>query len=218
MVDFNPLPPHGGRPLFRFFVRSRKVISIHSLHTEGDYLRLQRESVHRHFNPLPPHGGRPLDLSICFSPFSFQSTPSTRRETSFGEICAFRSSFQSTPSTRRETRLIRYPFSRIHAFQSTPSTRRETPSCYHQRWHKAFQSTPSTRRETSIWFTSFFNLQNFNPLPPHGGRQRERRNTPQKRQISIHSLHTEGDALCCSGLPFYGISIHSLHTEGDHYA
>ena len=35
--------------------------------------------------------------------------------------------------------------------------------------------------------------------------------------ISIHSLHTEGDAIRAGRCGNYDISIHSLHTEGDEY-
>ena len=101
-------------------------------------------------------------------------------------------------------------------FQSTPSTRRETCLQATPRPCQAFQSTPSTRRETNL-------------------------STEQldRCDISIHSLHTEGDDLNLVGtldhsdyfnpLPPHGgrlldqchavgivfISIHSLHTEGD---
>ena len=34
------------------------VISIHSLHTEGDMSYEERIEVLKDFNPLPPHGGR----------------------------------------------------------------------------------------------------------------------------------------------------------------
>ena len=57
---FNPLPPHGGRPV----------------------QTLQRKKSVSYFNPLPPHGGR-LDrckTSIKYK-MEFQSTPSAWRET-----------------------------------------------------------------------------------------------------------------------------------------
>ena len=55
---FNPLPPHGGRPYWTAFFR-----------------RIS------HFNPLPPHGGRLLHISTRVMVSSFQSTPSAWRET-----------------------------------------------------------------------------------------------------------------------------------------
>ena len=86
LMHFNPLPPHGGRRERRFFIMLDKafqstpstrreteethekgfliVISIHSLHTEGD--RTERRGLGNlpHFNPLPPHGGRLGDYAF----------------------------------------------------------------------------------------------------------------------------------------------------------
>ena len=81
-IHFNPLPPHGGRPLFsvhdfvdKIFQSTPSawretlcpggnmvhiVISIHSLRMEGDCRRRGRGTGRGHFNPLPPHGGRHL--------------------------------------------------------------------------------------------------------------------------------------------------------------
>ena len=56
-------------------------ISIHSLHTEGDSQRTSKRSRRFHFNPLPPHGGRHCSIQSVYFLITFQSTPSTRRET-----------------------------------------------------------------------------------------------------------------------------------------
>ena len=56
--NFNPLPPHGGRPY------GSRVIQCPL-----------------NFNPLPPHGGRPSCCIISASFRIFQSTPSAWRET-----------------------------------------------------------------------------------------------------------------------------------------
>ena len=91
-MDFNPLPPCGGRLPAVQYDAPRESISIHSLRVEGDYLRekyslgvgisihsLRVEgdadrAVHRgtapHFNPLPPCGGRRICIfwhGICFA-------------------------------------------------------------------------------------------------------------------------------------------------------
>ena len=81
-------------------------------------------------------------------------------------------------------------------------------------------------------------LRNFNPLPPHGGRQPENCDMNNQFCISIHSLRMEGDAARTENcgdaghfnpLPPHGgrqskvsdwvehfcISIHSLRMEGD---
>ena len=105
VFDFNPLPPHGGRPdnwdadqmeMFEFQstpstrretyftppLSSELYISIHSLHTEGDSVRIRTGSTGTgHFNPLPPHGGRHWYSYAMSEAEAFQSTPSTRRET-----------------------------------------------------------------------------------------------------------------------------------------
>ncbi len=101
-------------------------------------------------------------------------------------------SFQSTPSTRRVTS-DSDPFSSYAGFQSTPSTRRVTLSRSSSiTVIFEFQSTPSTRR-----VTTFYNVCQI------------------QLEISIHTLHTEGDINKMFGLNIDVISIHTLHTEGD---
>ena len=147
-------------------------ISIHSLRMEGD---------------ASGHGFQTHTIV-------FQSTPSAWRET--GSIyCPWITGlvFQSTPSAWRET-VFQCTSTICGTFQSTPSAWRETPV----RWVAApgrsgFQSTPSAWRETMLFlFFMFFLLisihslrmegdfsdimrtpanSDFNPLPPHGGRQ-----------------------------------------------
>ena len=55
----------------------------------------------------------------------------------------------------------------------------------------------------------------FNPLPPHGGRQRVRHVQGRDRCISIHSLRMEGDCYVHKLHKNAFISIHSLRMEGD---
>ena len=81
-LNFNPLPPHGGRRMiFRMILRNSLFqstpsawreteetteqhhiceISIHSLRMEGDPIDNVCNQIFIHFNPLPPHGGRLL--------------------------------------------------------------------------------------------------------------------------------------------------------------
>ena len=56
---FNPLPPHGGRPMISIIVTYHMCISIHSLRMEGDR---KRSAIYQHST-------------------IFQSTPSAWRET-----------------------------------------------------------------------------------------------------------------------------------------
>ncbi len=123
-------------------------------------------------------------------------------------------------------------------FQSTPSVWRETlPFASLQ---SAFSiSIHSLRVEGDRRCFRFFpQLQNFNPLPPCGGRHSRFshssarivfQSTPsvwretalpkhrdRRRPISIHSLRVEGDAAPFKSSRFLcNISIHSLRVEGD---
>ena len=146
-------------------------ISIHSLHTEGDLFTYEHLQVAENFNPLPPHGGRLRDTIISIAPTPFQSTPSTRRETSTTCLSSYVLIFQSTPSTRRET--WQHLATRENHDISIHSlhTEGDLTSCCFLRPYLPFQSTPSTRRETNYIAFRKSCQANFNPLPPHGGRQ-----------------------------------------------
>ena len=104
-LDFNPLPPHGGRLYILDECKLTERISIHSLRMEGD-AKILFISI-RHFNPLPPHGGRQHSFQIVFRNRIFQSTPSAWRETLIIQKVSEIWIFQSTPSTRRETYINR---------------------------------------------------------------------------------------------------------------
>ena len=126
--NFNPLPPHGGRPETAADLDRWEGISIHSLRMEGDLLAhsyIPRRQ--RNFNPLPPHGGRHGDVyKLLFDRADFNPLPphggrqhyhhlsdqsacisihSLRMEGDHGTsffLCTG-ISFQSTPSAWRET-------------------------------------------------------------------------------------------------------------------
>ena len=57
------------------------MISIHSLYAEGDFYRPKKFYDLLYFNPLPLRRGRPGDPENSSSAATFQSTPSTQRET-----------------------------------------------------------------------------------------------------------------------------------------
>ena len=146
-------------------------ISIHSLRMEGDISIKNMTANYPYFNPLPPYGGRHPRMRLRRMPETFQSTPSVWRETSRRRTFPDSQQRISIHSLRMEgdfvlfevhhitcyfnplppyggRRLIRYPFSRIHAFQSTPSVWRETRSRLSAISQPIFQSTPSVWRET----------------------------------------------------------------------
>ena len=60
---------------------------------------------------------------------------------------------------------------------------------------KSFQSTPSAWRETIGVVETVTPIWDFNPLPPHGGRQDKLPVEANFENISIHSLRMEGDTL-----------------------
>ena len=67
-LDFNPLPPHGGRPSLQSAPDSTRNISIHSLRMEGDGCTISENQIRAYFNPLPPHGGRLHSLATVRCP------------------------------------------------------------------------------------------------------------------------------------------------------
>ena len=79
---FNPLPPHGGRHWAGGYIEDQNGISIHSLHTEGDLLCswhcIDRTNISIHSLHTE---GDVSGYSLAVVAYSFQSTPSTRRET-----------------------------------------------------------------------------------------------------------------------------------------
>ena len=107
----------------------------------------------------------------------------------------------------------------------------------HYRWYISIHSL-HTEGDIPRWELDTIS-RNFNPLPPHGGRQKFNekfpadkifQSTPSTRRetekpcfyyrltcISIHSLHTEGDRNFFYLIHNIVISIHSLHTEGDSF-
>ena len=125
-------------------------ISIHSLHTEGDNNRSFKNLIIINFNPLPPHGGRRRCIFCRHRRCYFNPLPPHGGRPRYSLVTGRYSSFQSTPSTRRETAQFRIiegdhkiSIHSLHTegdvpemmilsnsltFQSTPSTRRETPS------------------------------------------------------------------------------------------
>ena len=147
-ADFNPLPPHGGRPVQKECTPPPICISIHSLRMEGDWGTGIRRREFTNFNPLPPHGGRPTCTETLGRNIRI-SIHSLRMEgDAFYPACHdLATLFQSTPSAWRETTGY-VAVATLTVFQSTPSAWRETDRHRRQgqlRWH-------------------------FNPLPPHGGR------------------------------------------------
>ena len=83
MIDFNPLPPHGGRLVARC-CQCAAVSDFNPLPPHGGrHHRRGLQTLMRYFNPLPPHGGRHLSKHSSCGVSTFQSTPSAWRETGY---------------------------------------------------------------------------------------------------------------------------------------
>ena len=216
-INFNPLPPCGGR-LCRFpSCPESDRISIHSLRVEGDRARCPRDLQHNDFNPLPPCGGR-LRLLYYQARIGgqFQSTPSVWRETfcrdwwgewnNFNPLppCGGRrhqikcqpssAPFQSTPSVWRETLRITQRggsgFISIHSLRVEGDPTQALP-----RLRRRGISIHSLRVEGDYMHKSDgWKLLYLNPLPPCGGRHFGQITRTTEGAISIHSLRVEGDA------------------------
>ena len=168
-----------------------------------------------HFNPLPPYGGRRVAGVLTRWNKRFQSTPSVWRETLSFVTNPFSLTI-SIHSLRMEgdNRYDSAVYKR-ELFQSTPSVWRETFTSYDNLHPITFQSTPSVWRETLVDIVRRLCYNNFNPLPPYGGRLQPRRWVGEREFISIHSLRMEGDFVFIFSLLQFNISIHSLRMEGD---
>ena len=168
---FNPLPPHGGRRNSSAAPISEAPISIHSLHTEGDYAGCSLRSDRCYFNPLPPHGGRRMRSHAKKTITNFNPLPPHGGRHLFRFPYSIRNQNFNPLPPHGGRRASSASLIAAMSFQSTPSTRRETLSDLPTIRGIAFQSTPSTRRETEFLHTIPAFCGHFNPLPPHGGRR-----------------------------------------------
>ena len=194
-INFNPLPPYGGRLLAQLGDLLGVYISIHSLRMEGDWQRqlissegipfqstpsVWRETIGAvptgsgatHFNPLPPYGGRPAFEWFRHWENLFQSTPSVWRETIVSNLYILRlSNFNPLPP---------------YGGRLSPRARRSISMTI---------SIHSLRMEGDF-ITSFLIIiiAHFNPLPPYGGRRCSMCGFGIHIEISIHSLRMEGDS------------------------
>ena len=149
---FNPLPPHGGRHF------SRKW-----------------KSQMLYFNPLPPHGGR---LFVPREKFIFNaiSIHSLRMEGDCPELSHPGQTHYFNPLPPHGGRLLAGRCDSVIKIISIHSLRMEGDVHRYTliRDTFIFQSTPSAWRETVAGVVTVGVHQNFNPLPPHGGRRKRR--------------------------------------------
>ncbi len=149
--------------------------------------------IRLYFNPLPLRRGRPSSLMVTYCPFSFQSTPSSQRETDETECLGLVISI-SIHSLLAEGDFVRFCCAiiimtiSIHSllakgdekvyanlivkgnFNPLPPRRGRLGQHTSQKNYLIFQSTPSSQRETFFAVGMASSSLNFNPLPPRRGR------------------------------------------------
>ena len=212
---FNPLPPHGGRPIQAARIR-KSLPNFNPLPPHGGRLHAQNQTDRiLHFNPLPPHGGRRPGNGLIRRDRTFQSTPSAWRETLKTEdVFDMPAHFNPLPPHGgRHYQCCMADLSKL--FQSTPSAWRET-SLFSKHFTNVHISIHSLRMEGDV--SEQFGIlrrNHFNPLPPHGGRRNGRNIflTGGKFQSTPSAWReTSKFGKCIHG---FDISIHSLRMEGD---
>ena len=147
---FNPLPPHGGRPV---------------VHTGGF-------PQHGNFNPLPPHGGRLVQDGVSVSAADFNPLPPHGgRHPYHYQGCLLRQI--SIHSLRMEgDKGCRTARQHGRIFQSTPSAWRETSAYSPDRYSFPYFNPLPPHGGRPYGSRVIQCPLNFNPLPPHGGRRK----------------------------------------------
>ena len=197
--NFNPLPPWGGRPCNRPDI-IKDALRFQSTPSVGRETALNHSNArtNERFQSTPSVG---RETSLLSSPRKLKgiSIHSLRGEGDLPETLGNALAFNFNPLPPWGGRRTYYAHERRgrKIFQSTPSVGRET--LYPVRFGsepKKFQSTPSVGRETPRPDDRKKHRKNdFNPLPPWGGRLRDSKMKLYKLKISIHSLRGEGDSI-----------------------
>ena len=194
-MDFNPLPPQGGR-LFALHIPPLpdRFQSTPSPRRETT-IPATKIGKSWHFNPLPPQGGRPRLMRYCCSELkiSIHSLPKEGDQTLLSPPLRL-PQFQSTPSPRRETKTYTDVNVCIIHFNPLPPQGGRLDSSPYLSSSDYFNPLPPQGGRRNIT-QKIQRDGHFNPLPPQGGRHAEERSRSDPIQISIHSLPKEGDPI-----------------------
>ena len=172
-IDFNPLPPHGGRPVFYFYILDTFCSFQSTPSAWRETFEGNLEEFEAKVFQSTPSAWRETPFFIIFLPYplKFQSTPSAWRETlRIAWYICMDAQFQSTPSAWRETRIVQNSLVPEIHFNPLPPHGGRRENCTGNEMDTTFQSTPSAWRETSCRKQHIHWQTYFNPLPPHGGR------------------------------------------------
>ena len=184
VLYFNPLPPHGGRRRIGSGLADSLRISIHSLRMEGDFLNRSNVVADILFQSTPSAWRETMIRYSDFKNFAFQSTPSAWRET-LSPAPIIRQFVISIHSLRMEGDQVRSHFLdsfrriSIHSLRMEgdyESERQASISIYD------FNPLPPHGGRQALFLRFFGWKRYFNPLPPHGGRQTQ---CVKKHAISV---------------------------------
>ena len=192
-IVFQSTPSAWRETTFTDLERQSQGISIHSLRMEGDPQLDILDATGQHFNPLPPHGGRQKWFCIIMGDYVFQSTPSAWRETCRSQEEVPRMVYFN-PLPPHGGRPMNCHITMKKVLISIHSLRMEGDEAAKQSASLKSISIHSLRMEgddnadgtggkiscisihslrmegDSARSRAFVIQQNFNPLPPHGGR------------------------------------------------
>ena len=230
--DFNPLSPHGERPLAHRCPQT-PAISIHSPRAWGETLLPPHcGHYHHHFNPLSPHGERHTISSRAAQTVSFQSTLPAWGETLINCIQYTKdNNFNPLSPHGERPRLQILLRSQKNDFNPLSPHGERPKGCTQVTAANGFQSTLPAWGETQNYSQRDYGLMisihsprmgrdctrylawehpfHFNPLSPHGERPAQRARPDCWNTISIHSPRMGRDALPGAGCACIQISIHS---------
>ena len=216
--NFYPRPPRGGRrkaipcwqsrsrflstPSARRATRRSwqgvqlRSISIHALREEGDDKHALVIKLLKIFLSTPS-ARRATRREVALNVRKKISIHALREEgdNNFINHCTAPFNFYPRPPRGGRPFPNRWKIS-THLFLSTPSARRATMvTVAAKSGLLIFLSTPSARRATACTTASTRPSTDFYPRPPRGGRRGRRSRRSPHREISIHALREEGDAL-----------------------
>ena len=214
--NFNPLSPHGERPIFFRFVQIVKIFQS-TLPTRGETRQVPRSLPGRQdFNPLSPHGERLHPFQLRVQPYNFNplSPHGERPKQGDGTLPPYGFISIHSPHTGRDphARCSRTP---SHGFQSTLPTRGETFSLNAITLLFSISiHSPHTGRDVASYFFCACSLPFQSTLPTRG--ETPPASVKIKPSLFQSTLPTRGETFLKLFVPpLFIISIHSPHTGRD---
>ena len=174
-INFNPLPPCGGRPPRCNTTHRGKVFQSTPSVWRETIRSAWASQRRRDFNPLPPCGGRREEIIDMFDNKNFNPLP---------------------PCGGRRFYGLQHSLTPLHFNPLPPCGGRQGLSAVEKRFYE-FQSTPSVWRET-LWSATLIDSTAFQSTPSVWRETGIVRRGETILRISIHSLRVEGDFMVCN--------------------